>query len=768
MSAVWRASRAAVKRRRLQTFVIGLVVLFSTATVVLGSAVLIAVDAPFDKAFDAQRGAHAVVAFDTTKTTADQVAQTAHRPGVQAAAGPFGVAVLRMSHDWGGHAPGPLTVVGRADPGGAVDRVDLLFGRWPTGPGEIVLNLTNGQDGPPEDLGTPLQPDGVPPLTIVGYATSMSQTASGWVTPAQLTALRPTAWQMLYRFTASGTDAQVRAGLAVATAGIPPDAVVATQSSFALKAAFSEMVRTLLPFLVVFGVLGLAVSALIVGNVVTGAVVSGYRHIGVLKAIGFTSRQVVAVYLAMIGVPALAGGLLGAVAGTAMAGPLLRIAFTGIPVGTASLAPSPWAPPAGLALVLVLVVVTALVPALRAGRLSATQAISAGSAPRAGRGLRVQRALAGTRLPRPVSLGLGQPFTRPGRTALTLAAIVLGVGTMTLTTGLTGSIAALMKTANGSGAPELDVSVGSPDNGHAEPKLDDAGIEALLRSLPGVRQVRARAFFQVTVVGFGQPVYIDFYRGPALDEDAVVLNGRLPTGPGEIAAGRPFLTLHDVKVGDRMTVVVGGRQETVTIVGEIMAGASDAVDSDWATLATLAPGTAPVEYRVVLAPGSSSQSYAAAVTAAEPGLVPLVLGAGSAVTISIITFSTVFSALLILVAALGVVNTVLLNIRERRRDLGVLKSIGMTPRQVVGMTLASVAVLGAAGGLLGVPIGIIAHRLIVDNLGTLVLPESMKDIWSAAQLAGLALVGVVIALLGALLPARSAARLPVAAVLHTE
>ena len=768
MSAVWRASRAAVKRRRLQTFVIGLVVLFSTATVVLGGAVLIAVDAPFDKAFDAQRGAHAVVAFDATKTTADQVAQTAHRPGVQAAAGPFGVAVLRMSHDWDGHAPGPLTVVGRADPGGAVDRVDLLFGRWATGPGEIVLNLPFGADGAPGDLGRPLQPDGVAALTIVGYATSMSQTASGWVAPAELAALHPTAWQMLYRFTAADSEARVRAGLAVATAGVPAGALVATQSSFALKAAFSGTVRILLPFLVVFGVLGLAVSALIVGNVVTGAVVSGYRHIGVLKAIGFTSRQVVAVYLAMIGVPGLVGGLLGALAGAALAGPLLRIAFTGIPIGTASLAPSPWAPAAGLALMLGLVVVTALVPALRAGRLSATQAISAGSAPRAGRGLRVHRALAGTRLPRAVSLGLGQPFTRPGRTALTLAAIVLGVGAMTLTTGLSASIAAMTKAIDGNGAPELDVSVGSPDNGHPAPKLNDAGIDALLHSLPGARQVRARAFFQVTVVGFGQPVYVDFYRGPTLDDNAVVLNGRLPTGPGEVAAGRAFLTLHDVKVGDRMTVAVGGRQETVTIVGEVLGGASAAVDSDWATLATLAPGTAPVEYRVVLAPGTSSQSYAAAVTAADPGLVPSILGTGGAVTISIVTFSSVFSALLILVAALGVVNTVLLNIRERRRDLGVLKSIGMTPRQVVGMTLASMTLLGVAGGLLGIPIGVTAHRLILDNLGTFALPESMKDVWSAAELAGLALVGVVIALLGALLPARSAARLPVAAVLHTE
>jgi putative ABC transport system permease protein len=49
-----------------------------------------------------------------------------------------------------------------------------------------------------------------------------------------------------------------------------------------------------------------------------------------------------------------------------------------------------------------------------------------------------------------------------------------------------------------------------------------------------------------------------------------------------------------------------------------------------------------------------------------------------------------------------------------------------------------------------------------------VFPESMKDVWQAPQLAGLALAGVVIAVLGALVPARSAARLTIATVLHNE
>ena len=56
--------RAAVRRRRMQTFVIGLVVLLSTTTIVVALALLSATSAPFDRAFARQRGPHAVALFD--------------------------------------------------------------------------------------------------------------------------------------------------------------------------------------------------------------------------------------------------------------------------------------------------------------------------------------------------------------------------------------------------------------------------------------------------------------------------------------------------------------------------------------------------------------------------------------------------------------------------------------------------------------------------------------------------------------------------------
>ncbi|MCY0928043.1 ABC transporter permease [Streptomyces sp. H27-H1] len=769
MSAVWRASRGAVKRRRLQTFVIGLVVLCSTTTVLLALALLTAASSPFDKAYAEQRGAHTVAAFDTAKVSQEQLARTVRQPGVEAAAGPFGQAVVDIPKDWLWMAGGTLTVVGRADPAGPVDRIELLEGHWAAAPGEIVVNWSVQGSPGTELLGAKLKTPGGPTLTVVGFATSMSQSASAWVSPEQMAALHPASAQMLYRFTDSSTEAQLNAGLARATTGLPEDSLTGAQTYLTLKQAFSALADSYLPFMTLFGVLGLLVSTLIVGNVVSGAVVSGYRHIGVLKALGFTPNQVVAVYLNMLSVPSVVGCVLGTLAGNALAGPILKVAFTGIDVGRASIGGiSPWLSVACLVGMPVLVLLAALVPALRAHRLSAAQAISAGGAPRTGRGLRVQRMLGATRLPRPVSLGLGQPFARPGRTLLTLAAIVLGVTTVCLSTGLTSTLLAYGNVGREDGGARIRVTTEGPGKDRTPPRLGDVQIEEQLRSLPGARGVRARALSQANMTGQTQPVFADFYRGDASSYDHSIVEGRAPAAAGEIVAGPAFLTQRGLQIGDRITLELNGRKVTATVVGRLVEGNARALDATWDTLVRLSPATRAIEYTVRLAPGADAAAYAEAVAALDPGLHASVMDSANAGTATVIAFSTVFTVLLTIVAALGVFNTVLLNTRERRRDLGMLKSIGMTPRQVVVMTVTSVAGLGAIGGLLGIPLGIVAHRLVVDHVGVVDFPERMKDVWHAPQLAAMLLAGVAIAVLGALIPARSAARMTIASVLHTE
>ncbi len=99
MRAVWRAARAAVRRRKLQTFLIGLVVLLCSATTVVSLALIDASSAPFDRAFAARHGAHTVAAFDPAVVSGP--ALTSARSGVTAAAGPFGQVVIAPENDSG-------------------------------------------------------------------------------------------------------------------------------------------------------------------------------------------------------------------------------------------------------------------------------------------------------------------------------------------------------------------------------------------------------------------------------------------------------------------------------------------------------------------------------------------------------------------------------------------------------------------------------------------------------------------------------------------
>jgi ABC-type lipoprotein release transport system permease subunit len=769
--AVWRAARAAVRRRRLQTFVIGLVVLLSTTTLVVALALLDASSAPFDRAFAQQRGAHAVTAFDSAKVTVAQL--TAQRTGVTAAAGPFGQVTLNPTETL--LRPGPMTVVGRADPGGPVDRIDLWHGHWPSAPGEIVLNFPPGTGaelpGPLADP-APVVADGHS-FTVVGYAYSLSRSADGWVTPAQMADLHPTTWQMLYRFSGDvSTRSAVQARVTAVTAGLPAGAFLAAEPYLVAKERAAKNAGVYVPFLATFGVLGLVVAVLIVGNVVSGAVISGFQQIGIMKAIGFTPRQVVLVHLLMVSIPSVAGCVLGTVAGTFATRPLLSDAFDGLGFGAVGV--SPWVWVVALLGVPALVLLTAFVPASRAHRLSAAEAVSAGAVPRGGHGRSVQRWLSGLRLPRSVSLGLGLPFARPARTAMTLAAILLGVTTVTFASGIAATV---LRVASLSARVSGDVDVMRPDA--AATSRSDTEIEAMLRGLPGTARVATFVTVPVAVAGQTEPLEINFGRGDvaAMGYEEQLLAGRWPRGSHEAVVPTELMRERGLTVGQQLVLDLDGHRTTLTIVGQTLRDAPGplALIADRALLTELSPDhkldLRAMVFQVQLKRGVDHEAYARAVRAADPGLDGWDQTSIDDFQIIVISISTLLSILLAAVAGLGVLNTVVLNVRERRRDLGMLKSIGMTPRQVVAMVVTSMAALGLLGGLLGIPIGIAAHRFVVPmaaDAANIQLPGSVFHVWPVSRLALLVLAGTAIAVLGALLPARSAARLTIARVLHNE
>jgi putative ABC transport system permease protein len=772
VSAVWAVAKAAVRRRKLQTVVIGLVIMLSGTTLVFALGLLAAANAPFDDAFAAARGAHATAAFDATKVGDAQLRATANAQGVTATAGPFRTAVLpemNATDGMGGFNEGTL-VAGRADPGGPVDRLSMVAGRWARAPGELVIN---GGTGDTMLIGKRLKPStpGLPELTVVGVASSATKTAGGWVVPGQIAALHGQGSQMLYRFADAGSSARITRDLGRATAGLPAGAMTGSASYLIAKRDFQQGFDQILPFVTIFGALGAVISMMIIVNVVSGAVVSGFRHIGVMKAIGFTPRQVTAVYVTMIGVPAAVGCLLGLVAGNLLAAVLVRSVKQdfSLPSSGGVSIPLNLLAVAGIVGVVGL---TAFLPARRAGGLSAVRAISPVAASRGGRGRGIQRWLARTALPSPVSLGLSLPFARPGRTALTLAAIGLGALAATFGLGLHDSVA---KIAESSGRPSTMVFLPPPDTQSPIPgavSLSAVRAEALLRSIPGTSNVVANDFRSVHVSGVATAVDIDIYRGRYTGMDKALGTGRWYRGPGEIVVSEGFLRTRQHKLGDPLLLEYGGRSTTVRIVGTLFNPSDHRFVADWSTVAPIIPDLTPRAYVLTTGPGVRTAAYISAAREAVAGTTldvsPASSGGGEVI------FDTLFFTCMLILcvsAALGVLNTVVLNTRERARDLGILKSIGMTPRQVVAMVLTSMTALGVVGGLVGVPLGVLVHHEVLTYTGDLIeagMPRRFVTVYGPALLAVLLVTGPLIGLLGALLPSSWAARLKTAAALRSE
>ena len=333
MSALSRVARSGVTRRRLQTLVLAVTTMTAVAAGVLAAGLLVASKAPFDQGFARQLGAHLAVELDAGTVTPTMAAATAQVSPVSAAAGPYPMVTTTVkapateSYPDGFDLP-PISVVGRDSPGGSVDTLDLVSGRWPVRSGEIVL--ATGAALPTELPGVrfPGAP-GAPTLTVVGVATSMTSTADAWALPDQVRGLAGTGagkLQMLYRLADADTDGDVAAGLAAIAAALPVGSLTGSSSWLAVKQVQGANIEVFVPFVVAFAVLGLVLSVLIIVTVVSGAVGAARQRIGILKAVGFTPWQVTRAFGAQALMPAGVGVLIGVLLGDLAALPVLRAA----------------------------------------------------------------------------------------------------------------------------------------------------------------------------------------------------------------------------------------------------------------------------------------------------------------------------------------------------------------------------------------------------------------------------------------------------------
>ncbi|MFB4311905.1 ABC transporter permease [Actinomadura sp. GTD37] len=573
----------------------------------------------------------------------------------------------------------------------------------------------------------------------------------------------------------------------------------------------SGFLRVFRIVLAAFGGVALLVAAFSIHNTFAITMAQRTRESALLRALGAGRRQVVAIVgfeALVVGAAATLAGLAGGLGFAALLRELftrfrIGIAMEGLTVAATSVI---IAVPVGLLVTLI----AALGPALKASRVpplaalrevaaensrpSETRLIVGGvfaavaigtvvfgavteqmAMTAAGAVVTVVAMVAlGPVAARPVAALLGGPAARlrgvpgtlardnasrsPARTAGAATALMIGVGVVTLMTVFIGSLrASLEDGVAGSFKGPIVVNAGSNETGGF-----GTGLVREAAGLPQVSEVAGLGTGSMRVDGSPATVSVADPSELRRVLDLGVRDGGLAAA-GTFAVSKKAADDNGWRVGAPVGVTFADGASQNLTVGAVYENTD--LTGDYLVPRTVwdAHTTQPLDTRafVELKPGASAASARQALTAlAEPYGAPEVQSRDdfvAAQTEEMAGFISVIYGMLILaivVALLGIANTLSLAVHERTRELGLLRAVGATRPQVRSMVRwesVIVALFGTGGGL---GLGVFLGWGLGTALGNPFAP-------SAVQIAVIALVGAVAGALAAIRPARRAARLAV-------
>jgi ABC-type antimicrobial peptide transport system permease subunit len=500
---------------------------------------------------------------------------------------------------------------------------------------------------------------------------------------------------------------------------------------------------------------GIAVLALTIGglgmmNTQLMSVLERTREIGVLRALGWGRGRVLTMILGESILVGLAGGL----AGIFLAW-LLLVVFSGAVSAfgmTAHLSPALLV--RSLLLVFSLGAIGGLYPAYRATRLQPVEA------------LRYEGGSAGRQAGRlPLGgMALQNLWRRKGRTLLTLGAIGFTVGAVMVIDGIMRSVNGLMSGFFGG----AEVVVRQADISDFSYSQLDERIGDRIAVMPGV------AYVEGTQIGFATLPDIGWFfvlgyepRGAAIEQFKVVEGQRIVSNH-EMMVGASYADAHHINVGESLDV--GGTRYKV--VGIYQANAKFMEMGGVVTLrAAQAYTNNPHKvmfFNVTLADPQQADAVVKEINAQYPEVHAAVAGefAGQLPDMaSMRALAGGISVLAALLGGVGMMNTMLMTVLERTREIGVLRALGWRRRRILSLILSEALGLGLISALVGVGVAFGLAWL----LGRLPFyGETLRPVWEAGVFVRAAGIALALGLIGGLFPALRASRMQPVEALRYE
>lgn len=519
-------------------------------------------------------------------------------------------------------------------------------------------------------------------------------------------------------------------------------------------------------FLTAFSLFAIFATVLIVISVVSSTVLSQIRQIGVLKALGFTSSQVSFLYIGQYAILSLLGTGLGFALG-------LELAPLPLQTITASLGTRFRPPFSSLLMALVFLIipgVTMLAAALaarRGAKANIIKAIAVGAeAP-------VRKSFFGARLAEwlgaPISLvlGLNDAFVRPLRSLLTGLNLTLGVMGIVFGLALSNTLQTYREN------PALLGVV--YDATLTRQESTDGRVQRLLEQAPDVDAFYGESQLQVQTPS-GQSFQLRAVEGDLAAFPFHIAEGRFfQSDSNEAVVGRGLLDWLGLELGDALTLTLENEERhevTWTIVGVY----PEPADAGQRMMVSLSSASAldrlavPDTYYLKLSPGADTDKLRAYLEPNKESDLSLIL-VDEAIPSSVVYLQLavfMLGGILIGIAVVNVFITSLLATQEKLRVVGILKTIGMVPAQVVAMINTAAGMLGLLAVLIGIPVGLALTGGMLTALsnaygfGQVSLSFNM---WVVLLLVPLI---VAVSLVGSYIPARWAARLSIVRVLREE
>jgi putative ABC transport system permease protein len=461
-------------------------------------------------------------------------------------------------------------------------------------------------------------------------------------------------------------------------------------------------------FLGAFGVFVMVAAAIVVAGSMATRAVARRRDIGLLKAIGATPRQVAASIVLSHAAAAALGVGLGWVLGAFLA-PVVEVDL-GETLGTGGVTFSLASLTAALVIVELIVVLATAMPAWRAGRVPTTAALASVAA-HPTRGRLVGRATARLGMG-PVGLaGVRDALGRPARSALTAAALALGIVAVLATLGTQRTVDRVF------GNPVL---VGNPEELRIYPHEEQGEV------IPGVLDGEdgVASWFTETPedLAFGDETFLGIAMGGDVEQAGFdVREGRMFAGSGEAVAGWGLIDRLGLDVGDEVTVLANGRPIRLTIVGWYRESedTGEILRFPLADLQRVRPEARQQWASVNVAGDVSPEAVAASLTRqlGGAGRVEVQTVEGTDEIDAFRLAFLVISGLVVVVALANLASTMLLAVRERTHDLGVLRAVGVTPRQVGAIVAAGSASLAVVAAVIGIPLGWAVSGAVTEVVG---------------------------------------------------